>query len=164
MNVLGWVLRKVLLPLLPFLLGASIRIIHLGKVSVEVFDGAELSFSMAMLSVLILENVNRLNDESLRDFLSSGFQVFATLFLALFAIQIYIEAEIASALSMGFENLRSYIHSGTEIPISGLQFIKDPVVAYSSAKIQRLWCWTIASTLMVIPLSVVVKIRYKLEN
>ena len=85
MEVLAWTTKRVLAPLALFFVGALARYLYLGGSSWEVFDPAELSFAMSMLSLLVILSATRMRDTHLANWLVYMFAFAMILFVALFA-------------------------------------------------------------------------------
>lgn len=103
----GWVAKNVVLPLAPFVVGAAVRWAHLGEASLEVVNPAELSFSVAMVCLLVMSSASRLPNPHLRDAIGSIFGFGLVIMVALFAGVVFLEVELQSALLRVYEHARA---------------------------------------------------------
>ncbi len=90
-DLIGWISKNVILPLAPFLVGALVRWLVQGKVTLTMFDASELAFSMAMLCLLLILSSSKLNDKHLAQSLTNGFSLGIVVFVALFAVAIVFD-------------------------------------------------------------------------
>jgi hypothetical protein len=163
-ETIGWVLQKILLPLLPFLVGVLVRSLHLGGFSLEVFDGVELSFSMAMLSTLVLERANRLDDRHLRTSIAGVFLIALVAFFFLFSVQLYLKVGVELTSVDMVAKLKNTLQVNSPVPTSALTLLHDPRIGDSTSKLCVLRIWTFIGTVMVVPIAVLVKVLYRLED
>lgn len=84
-DLLGWCMKYVLVPLIPFLIGASIRLLEKGSWSWSALDPVQLSFSFAMLCLLANVSAQRLEESQYRETLAGLFMIGAVLFVSMFA-------------------------------------------------------------------------------
>jgi len=80
MKPVAWLLKNVVLPLAPFLVGALIRFLHSGKISWECLSATELAFSMALMFLILTANTARLTNPALKDSLNNGFYLGVVVF------------------------------------------------------------------------------------
>ena len=160
MITLRWLLKHVVLPLLPFFIGASIRCLFHNGFSINAFSPAELSFSMAMLTMVISLNASRLNNPNLRETISSLYQLGAFVFLILFSWAIFIEADKINLLNNLFKLVEQHINSGKVISVN--DFPKR-VFEFDSI-LSKLRVATISLSLAVVPLSIYSNKKFQLEE
>ena len=163
-QTIGWVSRNVLLPLLPFIVGACIRSVHLGQLSLEIVDPAELSFSMAMVCILANRGAGKLTDKPLSDTLTSLYFVCIVLFLALFTYAAVVRLQLESSMNKEImtlsDLLKQIIASGTT---QGKQ-VPSSAIADSFVLINRVQTFAVVTSAVVLPLTVFFKYFYELED
>ena len=101
-ETVSWSLQNILLALLPFLLGALFRILYKGEVEFSSFDASELSFSLAILFILILQSVNNLSDDNLKRSLSVLLQLGIFFALAFFASSLILKIHLDTQMANSF--------------------------------------------------------------
>ncbi len=160
----AWVLKNLLLPLLPFGLGALIRILSALSIDRSAFDPADLSFSLAILCLLVSVSARKLQDPHTSSSISSMFIMFGCLFLTLFAITTLWKFD-ADATSAGMlEDARRYISSGgTSIAAVGDVVTRTQFVS-TLQRIDAVRQITFIVAGFVIFLAIVCEYRYKLED
>jgi hypothetical protein len=90
-SIVIWFLKRIFLPLLPVIIGYFLRLLYLERGGIDLIDGIELSFSMAMLSILVLESSFNITDKNDREFINVIIWIQIVIFLGLFASQTLIE-------------------------------------------------------------------------
>ena len=155
MNLFGWMLKNVAVPLIPFGIGALIRYLSGVHGVKDVFDAGDLCFSMAMLSMLVLSSASRLTDRGLRDSITNGFVLAVVLFIVLFAftsfarIQIQTEtAAIAGRVALGGASSPNY----------------DEEVGRFTRMLGNAWNVVIVPSVVTVVLALICKAKYKLEE
>jgi hypothetical protein len=98
MKTFAWLLKNVVLPLAPFLVGALVRFLHSGQFSWQCLSATELAFSMAMMFLILTASTSRLQNHTLKEALNSGFDLGVVVFLALFAIALFLEVDALGSL------------------------------------------------------------------
>ena len=93
MKTFAWLLKNVVLPLAPFLVGAGVRLLHSGEFRLSCFSPTELAFSMAMMFMILSSTTAKLTNPVVRDALNNGFYLGVILFLALFAIGLFLDVD-----------------------------------------------------------------------
>lgn len=78
-KISGWIAKNVLLPLTPFFIVAIFRFIFQGW-NMAILEPGLLSFSMAMLCLMITKSANKLIDPDEKDIVYNYFTVFMILF------------------------------------------------------------------------------------
>jgi hypothetical protein len=95
-SIVSWVLKNIILCLLPFFIGALIRYVYLQEISFQVFDSGELSLSVSILYILTMKSASRLSDEDLRESLTTvciiGFVGFLILFGCYSFVKVHLES------------------------------------------------------------------------
>jgi hypothetical protein len=164
MKVLGWFLKNVLLPLLPFVIATVIRYINLGQLSLQILDGGELSFSMAMSCILILSSVSRLSDKEARDVITNILYIGVGLFVAMFACSILAKVHMESIVSTGVGQLKDHLQLGSNVTISEIQMVNN---MYTDEYLQILDDIRIVALLLssiALPIMIVIGWRSRLED
>lgn len=160
MKTFAWILKHVLLPLLPLILGATARGVQQGEVAFSLVSPAELGFSMAMLSLMVSMNASRLTNPDLRQALVNTFQLGVIVFLVLFAWSVYVETDINATLRSAYLLLEQKVSSGGVINANEV-----PNTIRKNEEIFNRLRWLIVSlTLIVLPLTIYSNIKYELEE
>ena len=160
MKTFGWILKHVLLPLSPLILGATARGVQQGDVSFGLISPAELGFSMAMLSLMVSMNASRISNPDLRHALVTTFQLGVIVFLVLFAWSVYVETDITATLHSAFSILENKATSGTTLAVSDV-----PDSIHKNENILNRLRWIIfILTLIVLPLTIYSNKKYELEE
>jgi len=160
-QVFGWSAKYVVVPLLPFGIGALIRFISGVSGAKEVFDAGELCFSMAMLSMLVISSAGKLNDKDLRDGLINTFTVVVVVFIVLFTVasiyRIQVETGTHEALSRAVEILKN---GGNVLPAQ----LEDPQALREKSVLDKVWICTVIPSVLTILAAMICKFKYKLED
>ena len=78
MRTVSWFGRHLLLPLTPFLIGALVRYLYVGRIALETLSPAELSFSMAMMSLIISTKASQIRQKTVSGAITSLYRVGST--------------------------------------------------------------------------------------
>lgn len=162
-EIIGWLSKRVLLPLTPFLVGAVIRYLYVGSVQRSIFDPAELSFSMAMLSLLVLLSIGKLDDRSLAESLSGFYTLILVMFLVFFSFASFLKAQFDSNLGTLLDSLEK-LQVGQPVPdvvVSNVSNLQDQLI---KSMLLRTQLFVVILTLIVILLTVIFKQKYRLED
>lgn len=160
MKTLAWILKHVLLPLSPLILGATARGVQQGELSFALISPAELGFSMAMLSLMVSMNASRLTNPDLRQALVSTFQLGVIVFLVLFAWSVYVETDITSTLRVAYTLMEEKANTGVVI---GKSEIPDTI--HKNEEILNRLRWLIfVLAVIVLPLTIYSNKKYELEE
>lgn len=126
-----WTVVHVFFPLLPFGLGGIIRLITLNEISFTVFDASDLAICLALLSLLInqnlLKNPRNLDNEDKKTETEAQalfFLILAVCFLILFTL---ITCFDAAVIDLQIEKLKSPLHISESISF----FSMLPVLLFS---------------------------------
>lgn len=160
MASVGWFVKHLVLPLSPFIIGALIRTIYAGDISVESLSPGELTFSVAMLSLLMAAKCSQLTNQDLRSALTSLFQLGVIVFLALFAWSIFIEIDIANSMNKVWEAAQSSVQTNKPIQVEDL----PERVPQLSDILNRLRWTALAASGLVVPLTVYAVNKYNLQE
>jgi surface polysaccharide O-acyltransferase-like enzyme len=159
-NMIGWISRNLLLPLSPFVVGALIRTLQNGSLSLDVLDPGELSFSMAIMLCMVSISAGRLNNEQLRDSLTNMYLVGVIVFLVLFTLSIFLQSDIEKCLK---EILSVASASARDsIPVSTSSI--PPRIIYFSDFLSRIRIATIGLSLFIAPITIWSATKYNLED
>jgi hypothetical protein len=160
MKTLAWILKHVLLPLSPLIIGATARGVQQGALSFDLISPAELGFSMAMLNLMMSMNASRLTNPDLRQALVSIFQLGVIIFLVLFAWSVYVEADINSRLKAVYTLMEGRLATGGAI---GKDQITD-TIRKNDEILDRLRLLTLCLAVVVLPLTIFSNKKYELEK
>lgn len=163
LKTLSWLTNKIFLPLIPALAGSLIRYLHSGQFSLEIIDGSELAFSMALASILIMSSASRLNDEDLRNNLTYLCILGIVAFSVMFAISSSEKLKMESAMSKDVDQLKNVLQSGSNVNSSMLQILSDPSIQLPPI-ISTIRSSAIILTFIVIIVAFILKTRYHLED
>ena len=164
MRALSWLTKRVLLPLTPFLVGALIRWVYVGRVQWSTFDVGELSFSMAMLSLLMLVSVGKLDDRTLSDLLCSLYTFLLVVFVAMFGCTTLFKTQLDSHFTSLVIQLRQSLQVGQSVPNSVVTLLSDPRDQELNVMLSRIFVFVVVLSVCVIITTVVFKQRYRLED
>ena len=90
-STINWILKNIILPLTPFLLGALLRFFKAKTLGINLFDASELSFSMGILCLIVSQSATRLPDVNLGEALANTLTFFMIIFLAMYACSSFIK-------------------------------------------------------------------------
>lgn len=99
MKTLSWLSKYLILPLTPFFIGVLFRYLHQGSFRFASLNPGELNFSMAMLCFIVSVNASRIANDTLKTSVENSFRLGMYLFLALFALAIFLDIDIRNSLS-----------------------------------------------------------------
>jgi hypothetical protein len=157
----AWAAKNLLLPLTPFITGALIRGVSGVQGYQSVFDVGELSFSMAMLCLLVVVSAGRVQDQNLRESLV-GIWIFAgVIFLALFVVSTFVKIEIDAGTT---ELLQSFQAALSHTPPSNVAQIASPEVSKLAKMLDRIWIFAAVPAIPTAVLAAACKFGYKLED
>lgn len=164
MEVLAWTTKRVLAPLALFFVGALVRYLWQGGSGWEIFDPAELSFAMSMLSLLVILSATKLRDTRLANSLVYWFAFAMIIFVSLFAwtslLEVQIDTAVGRALGMLAESLQ-----GAELePALVAQALEEGHCASEMAAVERIRSFALAFSILTVAFAVVCKFRWKLED
>lgn len=101
----SWLSRNVLLPLTPVLVGAVIRFIGNGRLSLSAFDPGEAAFSFAAFCLLGLVAASRVDDPEYKHTASVAYIIGITFFMSMFALSVAESASHARASALAIQDL-----------------------------------------------------------
>ncbi|NTW32554.1 MAG: hypothetical protein HGB12_08020 [Bacteroidetes bacterium] len=90
-ETVNWVLRNILIPLTPFVIGAFLRFVYTKSFGIALFNESELSLSMGLLCIIMIKSANKLSDETLGDNLANVLIMFALVFIVIFACTSFLK-------------------------------------------------------------------------
>ena len=160
MRSVGWFTKYVILPLAPFIVGMLIRGLYAGQVSMKMVSPGELSFSVAILSLVISTKAAQIQDTILRDALTSLFQLAVIVFLAFFSWAVLVETDIAISLESIWQLAQTSANSAAPVAADSL----PDHLASRQELLGRLRWATIVSACVMIPLTVLSVNRYNLHE
>lgn len=160
MRTTAWILKYVFLPLTPFLVGALVRGLYDGAVTLNLLSPSELSFSMAMMSLVLSIKTAQLDDNHLRDALTSLYQVGVVAFLALFAVAMFLETDASNVLHTLHAAAKSSVATGVKLTQANLP---DRVESFG-AILDRLRVAVLCLAFIVVPFTVIAVRRYDLDR
>jgi hypothetical protein len=163
-ETIAWTAKNLLLPLIPALTGALIRYTHSGQFTGATFETGELSFSMAMLSFIVMASTSRLTDKNLRESLNTLFIVGAVIFLALFACTTLLKVQLDSAASENIAQIKLLLQNQQLAPLSISNILNDQHLVGSVQMLSRVRSAVVILSLIVLPVTIMIKVRYKLED
>ena len=156
----AWIVKHIVLPLAPFFIGGLIRIMYSGQPRLEAVSPGELTFSMAVLSLLMSSKTSQLANAHLRETLTSLFQFGVIVFLALFAWSVLVEVDIAYSLNAVLEVAVASEESGA--PVNSGDLPKR--LAWYNALLGRLRWAALLSFAVVVPMTLYAARKYGLQN
>ena len=107
---LSWLCANVILPLTPALVGASIRFIHRSEFTFNVFDPAEVAFSLAMFCLLGAVSANEIKGNAERDTVFTAFTIGVAFFMAMFALSVFLSSELTYSNEIAIEGLTASVN------------------------------------------------------
>lgn len=126
-DTIGWLIKKILVPLFPTLLAALIRYFQFRQISLEIVDGGVLSLSMALSCFQIMNSINRsLIGNKSRESLNIIYFLLIFSFLLMFAISSSYKLDMETAMSQNIMQIKSLSQSGLDVNSSILQTLNDP--------------------------------------
>jgi hypothetical protein len=160
MKTFAWLLKNVVLPLAPFLVGAGIRLLHGGELRLSCFSPTELAFSMAMMFMILSSTTAKLTNPIVRDALNNGFYLGVIFFLALFAIGLFLDVEALSARESFLEAARARTNAGQVLLPSDI----PPAASHDDLVFARIRLTTIFSSIFAVLLALFVGRKYDLMD
>jgi len=160
MKTLAWLLKNVVLPLAPFLVGAGVRILHGGEFHMSYFSPTELAFSMAMMFLLLASSASALANPATRDALSSGFFLGVIVFLALFAIGLFLDVDLYRTHESFIELARTKVQSSQAFSPADL----PPLLSHNDLVFSRIRLTTFCCSGFAVALAIFVGTKYDLMN
>ena len=157
----SWGLKNVLLPLSPFLIGAILRWLYEGAFSLSILDSVSLSFSMAILCILLLKSASQLEDKDLNDSLTSVLGVGIIFYLALFATAIFIQIHIEHQTIESLKSISALIANSQVEGLESSIYNREQDIFIAIQK--RMSVFIIILTVITIPLTLVSRRRYNLK-
>jgi len=157
----AWAAKNLLLPLTPFITGAIIRGVSGVQGYQSVFDVGELSFSMAMLCLLVVVSAGRVQDQNLRESLV-GLWIFAgVIFLALFVVSTFVKVQIDTGTADLLQSLQAALSHN---PSSNIAQTTSPEVDKLAKMLDRIWIFAAVPAIPTALLAAACKFGYKLED
>ena len=163
-ETISWSAKYVLFPLIPFVIGTLVRYFYQGSLSLSIFDPAELSFSMSIISLLVIIGANKLNDKHLADSLLYLYVLSLFLFLAAFVCASSSEMELKGLINLSIENYKNTPQYGSNITSATFQTHYSNQIEAVNSRISLIRIFTIYLSCIVIPLTIMCKSKFKLES
>jgi hypothetical protein len=160
----GWLAINVLLPLVPFVVGALIRAVYADKLERQLFDPAEFSISMAVLCLLVLGAINRLDDRHTKGMWSAVFIWLAVFFVAIFALGTGWKFELDQQLLALHETVRGVAARQAASTVDFESASQAVRLEWTSRRLDSLRTGSVLLGGLTVFLSLVCKHRYKLED
>jgi hypothetical protein len=158
---LAWATKHLLLPLTPFITGAIIRAVAGMHGYQDVFDVGELSFSMAMLCLLVVASASRVSDQHLRESLVGIWIVPGVIFLALFALSTFAKVQIDSGMKDLLLSVQRTASTGGQL---GTFPVPDQAVEKFARILQRVWLFVVIPAILTSFFAAACKFAFKLED
>ena len=159
-NTTSWFFTRVILPLTPSIVGIFIRYIHTGVFSVFLFNPMELSFSIAMLCLLVLFSIQKIEDREIRNILSVIYIILLIFFIGIFALSNFLDVHIdqlykTSSLHVdyGFSKIKTPKPTSTFLDIENYEIM-----------FERLRRSVLVFTCVIILVTIVIKNIFKLKE
>ena len=119
-----WIFKNVILPLGPFFIGGSLRLLLTGQISLSTFEGSEIAISLALFSFFMGQSLLNcdilLNDDEKTEELKSkvnDFYLVGAFFLIEFALLVVLDTlAISQQYSLGY-NVMQVISFGSAVPL-----------------------------------------------
>lgn len=160
MKTFAWLLKNVVLPLAPFLVGAGVRLLHGGELHLSCFSPTELAFSMAMMFLLLSGTTSKLTNPAVKNALNNGFYLGVIAFLALFAIGLFLDVDLYGTHESFIELARSKIQMSQALSLGDL----PPAVSHNDLVFSRIRITTMYFSGFAVALAVFVGTRYDLMD
>jgi hypothetical protein len=157
----AWAAKNLVLPLTPFITGAIIRAVSGLQGYQSVFDVGELSFSMAMLCLLLVVSAGRLSDHHLREALVGLWILAGVIFLALFVVSTFVKVQIDSGTNDLILAIQKVVSTGG--PLSTMR-TSDPVVEKFVKMLDRIWLFVVIPAIPTVVFAATCKFGFKLED
>lgn len=160
----GWISKHVLLPLSPFILGAVVRYICRDAAGIEIFDPADLAFSVAMLSLLVVLSANRLDDEQLGEAISGiyGFTMF--MFVGLFVLTVVLQTQSQDASHALLAGMGVHPSEPTTAMSYASRSLNSGTLARATSGIDKLRWLVFATSAIAVTGAVYCKHKFPLED
>jgi len=91
---LSWIVKNIGVPLIPTIAGLFIRCFANAEFSFKYFEFSELAFSMSLLSLLVMDDAKKINEEQLGNIIHSLFMGLLVIFMVAFVMLINEQYEI----------------------------------------------------------------------
>ena len=98
-RILSSLSTSVFLPLIPFALAIVIRGLFIGRIKLEMFEPAEITFAVAMYLMMCMIGSKNLTDKDLSNALFAPYLTSALIFIALFTLSVFINAYNAEIIN-----------------------------------------------------------------
>jgi len=125
--MIEWINIHLVFPAIPVTIGILFRYIALRKLSLQCLGVVELSFTMALISVLMIvltaKGLKRRRDWDLARKISTGYTICAIIFSGLFVLGIQDEARITEGVSM----VVKCISSGSPVPSDTVFYLQRDI-------------------------------------
>lgn len=163
-DTIAWIAKNLILPLLPAITGALIRYAHSGHFNEDTFEIGELSFSMAMLFVIVMNSASRLNDKGLREALTVLFTIGLVIFLVLFVCTTLLKTQVDSTMRDNIAQINKLLSNSQIESTTVARILNDQHLANTFQMLARIRFFAMWSAATALPLTVIIKLKYKLED
>lgn len=160
MRTVAWIIKHILLPLTPFVIGAVVRSVYGGDFHIDTLSAAELSFSMAMMALIVSTKTAQIKDRHLSEALTSLYQIILIVYLALFAVTMFLETDVNTLLETLFLTAQNQLANGQQLVEKDLP---ERIVIFQDILV-RLRILAISLSVFVIPLTIYAIRKYELEE
>jgi len=159
-ETVSWSLKNILISLLPFIVGATLRIFYFGEFSFKIFSPSELAFSMAILFIIVFQSVSLIDDSNLKLSLSVLVQIGIFISLALFACSLILKIHLETELITQFNSFEELSKTNPE---RICELIQERNSDSFHAILNRVNWGSIIIATISIPTIIGMKIKYKLN-
>ena len=162
-KTLSWIIKRLLLPLLPFFIGVLIRTILQVSFKCHIIDPAELSFSMAMLCFFVSLSASKNRDKNIADTLSTIFMWFLVYFVILFTLSLIGRVYIENSLTEALQKVRNLLEVGGS-KLDMLKILNSEEAEKYKSIIDVVRWFAIIPSIFVLVTSIICKYNYKLGD
>jgi uncharacterized membrane protein YoaK (UPF0700 family) len=164
-GAVAWLARNVVLPLTPFVIGATIRIIRSGTITISAFDPGELAFSLAMLCVIGVASARRLQDRDDRDVSFSIFVIGVAFFVSMFAFAVIEESRLINVRNEAMTAAITQLKSGTGLSSNQVtELSRDKEQRASERTLHTIFWVLVVVGAIIVPTMLALRDRYGLGD
>ena len=157
--MLNFVLRNILFPLVPFFSGFLIRYVYIGNFNIGLINPAELSYSMALLSILMIISSTNIDNRDHRDNITIIFIFSLIIFLLYFIISHYLQYDMSDCLKTINDKAQLSVSSGGKIDNFYIKSL-NMQINKSNNMLNNIRFLTIWFAISIIPISLIIKYKY----
>ncbi|MEM9558025.1 MAG: hypothetical protein AAGC60_27455 [Acidobacteriota bacterium] len=155
----SWLGKYVVLPLTPFIVGVMVRYLYSGNLEFRALSPAELSFSMAMMSLVMATKASQL-ENSVRGAITTLYRVGVVVFIVLFSIAMFLETDISASYKLTWLLVLDQLNNG--MPVTGGEL--PARVEFFGGIVDRLRSLTVTFSCIFVPLTVFTVRKYNMEE